>query len=194
MIKHSERCKKCKVRIYELLCSSFGEVMKNYNLHLPARLEDYSNLSYFQSLSKIYKFLQECRGYYNFVRAKHLSRADFFVVNPGFIVEFDESQHFTAQRKIALELYSSSLMLGFDRNKWITLCEKMNKHDNDRNCIYRDEQRAWYDTLKDMAPDILGLRPTTRLYAKNLAWCKLDPSSKKDQDLFKEVLYGPYRF
>ena len=45
----------------------------------------------------------------------------------------------------------------------------------------RDEQRAWYDTLRDLVPSIKGLRPTVRLYARDRAWCSLDPDSKEDR-------------
>ena len=39
----------------------------------------------------------------------------------------------------------------------------------------RDEQRAWYDTLRDLVPSIMGLQPTVRLYASDQVWCSLDP-------------------
>jgi hypothetical protein len=55
--KHSERCKACKQRIFELLKVSFGNVEKQYNLNLPSNLEDYKGRSTFDDLAKIYDSL-----------------------------------------------------------------------------------------------------------------------------------------
>jgi len=94
---------------------------------------------------------------------KKLPNVDFFVPNPGFIVEFDESQHFTKPREKALSNYPDTLNLGFDRSKWNNLWIGLNKKDKDTP--YRDEQRALYDTLRDFAPIMLDLKPTIRLFA-----------------------------
>ncbi|MCL1834460.1 MAG: hypothetical protein FWG49_08170 [Leptospirales bacterium] len=103
-----------------------------------------------------------------------------------FILEFDESQHFTHLRKIALENYPKTLNLGFNREKWMDLCKSLDRHDIDP--IYRDEQRAWYDTLRDFAPLILGIAPTVRLYASDFIWCQLNPNDKKDLETFKDFI------
>jgi hypothetical protein len=89
-------------------------------------------------LKRIYTKLREYRGFTNFVRTTTLPNCDLFIPEPGFIVELDESQHFTEARKIALENYSKSIKLGFDKEKWIKICEKINARDNDPP--YRDEQ------------------------------------------------------
>jgi hypothetical protein len=47
------------------------------------------------------------------VKSRTLRPCDFFVPNPGFIVEFDESQHFTKPRRIALQNYPEKIELGF---------------------------------------------------------------------------------
>jgi hypothetical protein len=77
--------------------------------------------------------------------------------------------------------YSDRLLeLGFDKKRWIRLCETIGAKDNDPP--YRDEQRAWYDTLRDFLPSIRGLKPTIRLHSgypdefghsirRNLAGC-----------------------
>ena len=104
------------------------------------------------------------------------------------IVEFDESQHFTAPRKKALSLYPKDLKLGFDRDRWQDLCDIENKHDGEPP--FRDEQRAWYDALRDFAPVLLGIKPTIRLYARDYAWCKLDSKEVTDQESFKQFLSG----
>jgi len=169
-----------------MLHKSFGEVKKNYNLGLSARLEDYKNSIHYDSLSRIYNALQKSRGHYDFVRAKSLSAADFFLVNQRSIVEFDESQHFTAQRKLSLQLYPPDLKLGFSRERWILLCEELDKHDDSPK--YRDEQRAWYDVLKDFAASIMNVPPTVRLYARDYNWCDLKPDNNESLKIFKKVI------
>jgi len=101
-------------------------------------------------------------------------------------VEFDESQHFTNPRKITIEKYPADLGLGFSREKWIKLCEEINARDN--NPPYRDEQRAWYDTLRDFLPAILGLKPTVRLFAKDFVWCSLNPEDPRDVGKFRRMI------
>jgi len=39
--RHNERCGKCKEAIKEILASAFGEVRREYSIHLSTRLEDY---------------------------------------------------------------------------------------------------------------------------------------------------------
>ena len=103
------------------------------------------------------------------------------------ILEFDESQHFTLPRKVALEHYPEELALGFDRKMWIDLCVRIDSKDSDPP--YRDEQRAWYDTLRDFLPELEGLNPTARIFAKDFEWCNLDPSNPLDVEKFKSLLY-----
>ena len=63
------------------------------------------------------------------------------------------TQHFTKPREIALGLYPQNIPYGFSVERWRKLCESLDKRDNDPP--YRDEQRAWYDTLRDFAPQIV---------------------------------------
>ena len=53
---------------------------------------------------------------------------------------------------------------------------------------YRDEQRAWYDTLRDFLPSVLGLLPTVRLAVSEYPWCKLNPNSTEDVEKFRQIL------
>jgi len=187
MVKgHNERCKDCKQHVLELLMNIFGEVKQNYNLNLPSQPESYIDSTYYPYLKNIYISLQSYRGYKKFVFSKKLPNIDFYLVRHQLNVEFDESQHFTIPRKIALMGYPKELKLGFDQNKWIDLCQRLNRKDNDP--IYRDEQRAWYDTLRDFAPSILNHKPIIRLYAKDHIWCDLDPEEESDQEKFKKIL------
>ncbi len=185
IVHHDERCPKCKETIRGFLERIYGKVEQNYKLEVGTCLEDFLNTSCYSKLKEIYEALQNHRGFREFVDTETLYPCDFFVPNPGFIVEFDESQHFTLPRKITLEMYPNELELGFNREKWVTLCEKINARDNDKRKPYRDEQRAWYDTLRDFLPAIKGLKPTVRLFARDSVWCSLNPDDTSDIERFR---------
>ena len=184
--RHNERCKDCKIRVEELLNNIYGKAIVNYNLKLPSKIDDYAGSPFEKQLTQIHLNLQKYRGHKIFVKAKKLPNVDFFIPEPGFIVEFDESQHFTKPREIALSYYSGVLTLGFSKDKWVNLCTTLDKKDNDP--AYRDEQRAWYDSLRDFAPEILKIKPTLRLYASDYIWCSLDANNKADQGKFRELI------
>jgi hypothetical protein len=183
---HDERCPKCKGTVRKLLEKIYGKVGQNYKFEVGTRLEDFLSTSCYDKLKEIYEALQNHRGFREFVKATTLPNCDFFIPSPGFIVEFDETQHFTLPRKIALNMYPNELELGYNRGKWIALCQKINARDNDPP--YRDEQRAWYDTLRDFLPEITGLKPTIRLFAGDFAWCSLNPNSTSDVQRFSRFL------
>ena len=185
-IHQGERCPKCKETIRKLLKKIYGIVEENYKFRIGTLPEDFKNTTYYSELKKIYEKLQDHRGHKNFVKAKTLPNCDFFIPNPGFIVEFDESQHFTLPRKITLEEYPTNLELGFSKEKWIRLCNEINAKDN--YPPHRDEQRAWYDTLRDFLPKILGMQPTVRLFAKDFIWCSLNPDNQEDVDTFRKII------
>jgi hypothetical protein len=111
---------------------------------------------------------------------------DFFLPEQGMIVEFDESQHFTEPRKIALSLYPSDLEIGFSREAWMKHCDEIHAHDKDPP--FRDEQRAWYDTLRDFIPGVKGFLPTVRLFVKDMAWCNLDTNDMSNIQKFKSLI------
>jgi len=185
-IHNGERCPRCKETIKRLLERIYGRVEENYKFDVGTRPENFKGRPYYNKLREIYEALQSYKGFKEFVKAKTLPNCDFFIPNPGFIVEFDESQHFTLPRKIALGMYPSNLELGFNREKWIRLCEQINAKDNDPP--NRDEQRAWYDTLRDFLPAIFGLKPTVRLFAKDFVWCNLNPENPKDIEKFRKMI------
>ena len=183
MSKHNERCKECKKAFLLLLEKSYGEIKANFNLELPSRIDDLRNIDSYGSLLSIHEALKSYRGHEVFVRSKKLPNVDYFLVAQKIIVEFDESQHFTAPRKISLENYAD-LKPGFSTIRWAGLCSKLNKCDNDPP--YRDEQRAWYDTLRDFAGTISNkVNKTVRVYASDEIWCKLDSESLDDINKFK---------
>jgi predicted amidohydrolase len=182
---HNENCPECKRKIKILLEKIYGEAIVNYKLDIETDPENYQDSPFYHSLKKIYRSLQHYRGHNKFTRSKTLPNCDFYVPNPGFLVEFDESQHFTRAREIALSNYPENLPLGYNKEKWIRLCKRLNRKDNDPP--YRDEQRAWYDTLRDFAFIKLGI-PTVRLFARDEIWCDLDEENDNDITWFKNTI------
>jgi len=185
MSRHGERCPKCKVAVKTILERIYGKVEQNYKFEVGSFPEDFEGIPHYAKLAEIFKILREHRGFRDFIKAKTLPNCDFFMPDSRFILEYDESQHFTLPRRIALEHYPKELVLGFDRKKWVDLCLRVESRDNDPP--YRDEQRAWYDTLRDFLPELKGLNPTVRIFARDFAWCKLDPGSS-DVEYFKTFL------
>lgn len=183
---HSHRCRECKNRVRQLLEHVYGECQQDYRFPWPAHLPAYRDTPVFSTLQMVLRSLEAFRDHTNFVKTVSIPPCDFFVPGPGFIVEFDESQHFTVPRKIALSLYPPDCGVGFSVDRWVALCEKHNAKDNDPS--YRDEQRAWYDTLRDLVPPLHGPQCTVRLYAADMQWCALDPRNRKDVETFQEFL------
>jgi hypothetical protein len=169
-----------------MLRALLGPLEPNYDLKLPCSLGDFVGEIVYDSLAAIHDALQSVRGYTQFVRSRKLPRVDFFVPSAGLIVEFDESQHFTAPRGVSLRLYQPEHKVGFSIATWYERCLKLNKRDNDPP--FRDEQRAWYDSLRDFAPVLIGGAPTVRLYSADCAWCSLDPSKVEDIQTFDSYL------
>jgi hypothetical protein len=185
--RHSERCPECKQRIEQLLAAVYGQVRQNPRLKTSATLESYKRTAVYDALRPIYKALQQQRGHDSFVRSESLANCDFLVPTPpGFLVEFDESQHFTASRKLSLSLYPEEGVYGFERSRWMELCDEINAHDNDPP--FRDEQRAWYDTLRDLIPQILNMSPTVRLHAAECQWCAMNPADPNDLTKFRQII------
>jgi hypothetical protein len=65
------------------------------------------------------------------------------------------------------------------------LCDEIGASDNDPP--YRDEQRAWYDTLRDFIPENKDLLPTVRLHSRDMEWCSLKPEDPKDLKKFSAL-------
>lgn len=183
---HNERCRVCKQTFRDLLAAVFGSVESNYDLNIPCRLEGFNGTEFASNLGQIYDKLKQYRGFEHFVKATKLPRVDYFIPNGGLIIEFDESQHFTKPREISFRHYPDNLTVGFSVEKWTVLCQKLNKKDNDPP--YRDEQRAWYDVVRDFAPHLLGAGKTIRLYSRDEIWCSLNPNDETDLLRFKKFI------
>ena len=188
---HNERCPRCKEAVKALLGKIYGKVESNYKLHNGVSPEDFRDTAYYKTLKEVYQALQKHRGHKKFTKVKTLPRCDFFIPDPGFILEFDESQHFTIPRKIALKQYPADFGSGFNIQRWIELCGNINARDNDP--LYRDEQRAWYDTLRDFLPKLKGLKPTARVYSEEMRWCALSPENLEDITKFKNLVENKRR-
>lgn len=109
-----------------------------------------------EPLATIFQALQAMRGFSNFAGTGRSLRCDFYIPNEKLIVEFDERQHFTIQRAKALELCPSDISLEFDRQEWIKTCNSIKATDS--SPPYRDEQRAFYDSLRDILAAQNGYR------------------------------------
>jgi len=192
---HSEHCDKCKDRIEQLLKFLYGSVVRNWKSGLPARPEKLSDGPAAEALRRIYRELTELRGHENLVGQDQLPPCDYFVPSPGFVVEVDERQHFTAPRRASLKNYGSPARFGFSVRRWAQLCERIDAHDNDPP--HRDEQRAWYDTLRDHLHLLLPSKvacPTVRIFAGDHRWCGLEPTNPEDQAFFADWCGLPFRF
>ena len=187
--RHSERCPECKIQVRELLERIYGTCLSNHRFGWRTGLAPYTETSIGAALRDVATALKRYRGFGigDFVLSDVLAGCDFWLPDPGFIVEFDESQHLTRPRKLALSVYADDKPLGFPAKRWITLCERHDAKDNAPP--FRDEQRAWYDTLRDLVPSIKGLRPTVRLYASDWIWCSLDPDRAEDRERFSELMH-----
>ncbi len=185
---HSHRCARCKHIVNEMLRSLYGEVEVDPKIDAPAKLEDYQGQDYYGDLRRIHRVLQRYRGHTDFVRRQTLPRCDFRVVEGNFVVELDEVQHFTAARSLTFRHYPRRLHLGFSARRWQNLCDSIKAKDNEP--IDRDEQRAWYDTLRDFLPLIKGLKPTARLFMRDYHWCSLSPRKASDLKIFEGLFRG----
>ncbi len=186
---HSERCHACKVRVGQLLERIYGACVLNRRFPWATGVAAYTGTSIDPILRDVAGVLERYRGYGvgTFVRTPMLAACDYWVPDPGFVVEFDESQHFTSLRKLALAVYADGHPLGFAARRWLELCEQHDARDNDPP--FRDEQRAWYDTLRDLVPSIEGVQPTARLYARDRVWCSLDLDSREDRNGFSDLIH-----
>ncbi|HDQ25780.1 MAG TPA: hypothetical protein ENN43_03420 [bacterium] len=189
-MRHDGRCSECKNVIKAMFRRIYGDyphTKDEAGMDVSADISDYKAKPYYKELKKIYNSLKAYRGYSDFVRAKKLPLCDLYVTRPRFIVETDESQHFSRARAIALKNYPKGLKTGFDTGLWIELCGRINAKDD--SPAYRDEQRAWYDTLRDFLPLIKGFKPTVRIHLGDFKWCGLNPRDKRDVKLFRSAVF-----
>lgn len=185
--EHSAHCRTCKKRVCELLTSIYGECRVNYSFPWSALPEDYLSTPIGNLLQQIRTALGDLRGHRDFIKSPQVPPCDYFVTDPPFILEFDESQHFSRPRLVALDNYPENTPVGFSISRWQDLCRDIDAKDDEP--FDRDERRAWYDTLRDLAPTIHGFKPTVRLYAEEFPWCSLDADSAAALGNFQTLLH-----
>ena len=183
---HSDHCRACKERVRELLTALFGACRVGHQFPWPARVEAYADTVIGDTLELARRALGDWRGHRDFIKSVQVPPCDFYVSDPPFILEFDESQHFSRARGITLELYPKTLAVNFSVARWQELCREINALDEQP--FDRDERRAWYDTLRDLAPLVYGFKPTVRLYAGDDQWCRLSCRNAEHLDRFRALL------
>ena len=188
-MSHNCRCNKCKSVIYAMLSRIYGDIeFKPKFKNVSVRLEDYEGSRFYRSLSKIYYALSKYHGYTDFVRSKGLNPSDLYIPKKKILIETDEVQHFTAARFFALKNYPRSFELAYNIKVYRQMCKEINAKDGAPE--YRDEQRAWYDTIRDFLPRICPDQVTqvVRIPLGFYPWCSLDPNNPSDVRLFKKLL------
>jgi hypothetical protein len=133
------------------------------------------NDSRLSDIARVFDALSGDRSAFAAKRSRRLSPDGFL---PGFncLIEFDEAQHFTNARAKSLELYPPATPLGFDREYYLLLCQQ-HCWNAERKGLPgyrkpkpefpfeggRHNQRALFDTMRDLMPALYGLSPTIRI-------------------------------
>jgi hypothetical protein len=185
---HSAHCRACKERVRKLLAATYGDCRVGHQFAWSAQPKDYTGTPIADLLKRICAGLGDFRGHRDFIKSAQVPPCDFYISDPPFILEFDESQHFSRPRLVALSLYPDEIDLGFSLSHWKELCREIDAKDDQP--FDRDERRAWYDTLRDLVPGQYGLKPTVRLYAGDYPWCSFQAASDHDQAKFCDLLGG----
>jgi hypothetical protein len=184
--EHSYHCRACKERVRELLAATYGDCRVGHQFPWSAQPKDYAATPIGDLLERICAGLGDCRGHRDYIQSPQMPPCDFYVVDPPFILEFDESQHFSRPRLATLSFYPDDIKMGFSVTRWQELCREIDAKDDQP--FDRDERRAWYDTLRDLVPSVHGFRPTVRLYAGEYPWCSFHAASDPDLDIFRNLL------
>lgn len=179
--------------IKQTLVKIYGSITYEKPFPVEVRPEKLECNKYCETLRRIYAELQNnyaerqnYRGYQELASRNSL-KCDAYVESANFVLEWDERQHFSRPREIALRLYPDDLKIGFDKNRWIALCSQKPAKDN--NPPHRDEQRAWLDTLRDFLPELISdLKPTVRLYKKDPQWRNINPEDPDSVEYFRALL------
>lgn len=92
----------------------------------------------------------------------------------GTVIEVDESSHFTSFRLAALELYPADVTVGFDVDEHKELCRAWASRTDrlERGLAAKgfgfggvQRERAYHDSLRDLATPAMGHPPLVRLAA-----------------------------
>lgn len=136
--------------IYRYLLDHYEKVFWGYPSGQLSNLREYNKKEIYLYLKKIYAALENYRGRKIKIGKKTLANCDIYIPGEQRIVELDEVRHFTELRAVALKNYPKELTIAFNKEEYADYCNRIKMKDNDPPC--RDEQRAWYDTLRDFLP------------------------------------------
>jgi len=107
-------------------------------------------------------------------RGMKLTPDAYFKWGWPFILEFDEIQHFTSYKLIALKKYPNGIEYGFSIKEYIKYCDENHKV-ADKKYKYkctkdfklknggRAAQRAYLDSFRDLLPEKFRCNPTIRI-------------------------------
>ena len=123
------------------------DVIREYYTPECALVPQFSGMP--RALKQIHAALSRFRGHQQFASERRALRCDFGIPSARLIIEYDERQHFSTARAISLQHYPQSLQVGFNVQEWLRHCTKIDAKDN--SPPFRDEQRAFYDTVRDFA-------------------------------------------
>ena len=161
--KSSSRTKK-SIFLQKRLEQRFGCVMTEAKFDWLV-VPDYISMD--DVFKKIYDNLKAMRNYSGFSNPGYKLACDFFIPSENLIIEYDENQHFTEQRAESLAHYPSNQNLSFNKDKWREACANIKATDNDP--LYRDEQRAFYDSVRDILAARNGI-PLIRIKHGDYDW------------------------
>lgn len=135
----------------------------------------------------IYEALRTYRGNENFVQHGRRLPVDFYIESLNMVIEYDEDQHFSMARHIALKYYPSDLRVGFSIAEWMDICAEIKSADN--NPVSRDETRAFYDAVRDIEILENGMH-LLRIRHGSVDW-EADDAETALIDLLKPYLQKP---
>lgn len=131
---------------------------------------------YYPIIDKIFLNLNGNKDKLDSKKEKRLTPDCYFGGKYNFIFEFDELQHFTSYKKIALMTYPKDLLYGFNIEEYLFWCDKYcDKALKKGPAGYRKEivdfpfkngraaQRAYLDAFRDFLPTLHGLNKTIRI-------------------------------
>lgn len=97
---------------------------------------------------------------------------DFLHRPSGTLIEIDEGPHFTSHRLTSLEMYPSWAPVGFHMDEYKAACrDHAEQFDRYRRDVATrgwgigglQQERAYHDTLRDLAAPAMGLKPVIRI-------------------------------
>ncbi|MDE2516123.1 MAG: hypothetical protein KGL12_08875 [Rhodospirillales bacterium] len=107
-------------------------------------------------MKTIFSSLCRHRGHATFATAGRRLACDIIIPSQGLIIEYNERQDFTKPRAVALRLYPQATLVGFDVAEWLSYCDRVAA--SDRDPPNRDEQRTFYDSVRDILAGANGYR------------------------------------